>query len=117
MPALDAAAMGVRVAEARGRAGLTQAQLAAATSLDRSALAKIENGTRRVSALELARIADAVDERIEWFVTDAPPAVVSHRNMLEGRAQPAQPSTGSSNAWPARWSSSSGTTIGSRSQR
>jgi Zn-dependent peptidase ImmA (M78 family)/transcriptional regulator with XRE-family HTH domain len=90
MPALDAAAMGVRIAEARGRAGLTQAQLAAATSLDRSALAKIENGTRRVSALELARIADAVDERIEWFVTDAPPAVVSHRNMLEpGTASPA----------------------------
>jgi Zn-dependent peptidase ImmA (M78 family)/transcriptional regulator with XRE-family HTH domain len=89
MPPLDAAAMGTRIAEARGRAGLTQAQLAAGTSLDRSALAKIENGTRRVSALELSRIADAVDERIEWFVTDAPPAIVSHRNTVDpGAASP-----------------------------
>jgi Zn-dependent peptidase ImmA (M78 family)/transcriptional regulator with XRE-family HTH domain len=82
--------MGARIAEARGRAGLTQAALAVATSLDRSSLAKIENGTRRVSALELAHIADAVDERIEWFVTDAVPAIVSHRNALEpGTASPA----------------------------
>jgi Zn-dependent peptidase ImmA (M78 family)/DNA-binding XRE family transcriptional regulator len=82
--------MGVRIAEARGRASLTQADLAMRTSLDRSALAKIESGARRVAALELARIADAVGERIEWFVTDASPAIVSHRNMLEpGAASPA----------------------------
>lgn len=43
-----------------------------------------------MSALELARIADAVGERVEWFVADAPPAAVSHRNMLEpGAASPA----------------------------
>ncbi len=82
--------MGNRIAEARGRAGLTQAELAAHTSLDRSALAKIENGVRRVSALELARIAEAVDERIEWFVTEPAPAIVSHRNVFEpGTASPA----------------------------
>lgn len=75
--------MGRRVAEARTRAGLTQAQLAAAISLDRSALTKIENGTRRVSALELARIAVQLQERIEWFVTDPVPSIVSHRNLLE----------------------------------
>jgi transcriptional regulator with XRE-family HTH domain len=82
--------MGERIAEARGRAGLTQADLAAAISLDRSALAKIEIGTRRVSALELARIADALDERIEWFVTETPAAILSHRNLQEpGAASPA----------------------------
>lgn len=75
--------MGARVAEARQRAGLTQTELAAASSLDRSALAKIEIGSRRVSALELARIARAVDERIEWFVTDAVPAIVSHRDTVD----------------------------------
>jgi len=81
--------MGTRVAEARQRAGLTQVELAAATSLDRSALAKIEKGTRRVSALELARIAQAVDERIEWFVAEAVPSVVSHRNLVDpGSASP-----------------------------
>lgn len=90
MTLTDPQRMGARIAEARGRAGMTQAELAAATSLDRSGLAKIENGTRRVSALELARIAAAVDERIEWFVADAVPAIVSHRNALDpGTASPA----------------------------
>lgn len=60
---------------------MTQAELAAAISIDRSALAKIESGSRRVSALELARIAEAVGERIEWFVMETPAAIVSHRNM------------------------------------
>lgn len=79
----DSAAIGRRIAEARTRAGLTQSQLASAISLDRSALTKIENGIRRVSALELARIAVQLGERIEWFVTDPVPSIVSHRNLLE----------------------------------
>lgn len=81
--AVDPGALGERIAHARARAGWTQAQLASAVSLDRSALAKVENGTRRVSALELARISDALKERIEWFVADPPPSIVSHRNLLE----------------------------------
>ncbi|WP_207974738.1 helix-turn-helix domain-containing protein [Parafrankia sp. BMG5.11] len=89
MATADPAAMGRRIAEARERAGLTQAALASTISLDRSALTKVENGTRRVSALELARIAEALDERIEWFVLDPPPALVSHRNLQEpGAASP-----------------------------
>jgi Zn-dependent peptidase ImmA (M78 family)/transcriptional regulator with XRE-family HTH domain len=79
----DPVALGRRIADARERSGLTQAKLAATVSLDRSALVKIENGKRRVSALELARVADALGERIEWFVTDPPAAVVSYRNLLE----------------------------------
>lgn len=75
--------MGRRIAEARARAGLTQAQLASAVGLNRSTLTKVEGGTRRVSALELARIAEEVDERIEWFVTDPPPSILSHRNLAE----------------------------------
>jgi Zn-dependent peptidase ImmA (M78 family)/transcriptional regulator with XRE-family HTH domain len=75
--------MGRRIADARERSGLTQAALAAAVALDRSAIAKIENGVRRVSAIELARVADALGERIEWFVIDPPPAIVSHRNLRE----------------------------------
>lgn len=87
--ALDVLTLGARVKEARERASLTQAALAAATSLDRSALAKVELGTRRVSALELARIADAVGSRIEWFVEEAPAAIVSHRNReAPGAASP-----------------------------
>ncbi|MEV6981638.1 helix-turn-helix transcriptional regulator [Sphaerisporangium sp. NPDC051017] len=55
--------IGQRITEARHRKGLTQAQLAVAISIDRSALAKIENGSRRVTALELSRIADTLGER------------------------------------------------------
>jgi transcriptional regulator with XRE-family HTH domain len=81
--AIDARMMGQRIAEARGRAGLTQAQLASAVSLDRSALAKIETGSRRVSALELASLAESLGVRIEWFVQDAPEAIISRRNTQE----------------------------------
>lgn len=77
--ALDTAALGERIAQARVEAGLTQADLAGAAGLDRSALAKIETGVRGVSAIELAEIARAVRQRLEWFLTDGPAAVVSHR--------------------------------------
>ena len=48
--------------------------------LGRTDLSKIETGTRKVSALELASIADTLDVRIEWFLDDAPSAVISRRN-------------------------------------
>src|SRR5205823_6136006 len=89
-PALDSVIIWQRITDARGRSGLTQAALAAAVGIDRSALAKIETGTRRVSALELARIAVAVGQRIEWFVEDAPAAIISRRNLQEpGAPSPA----------------------------
>lgn len=75
--------MGRRIAEARLRAELTQDQLATEVQLDRSALAKIESGHRRVSAIELARLGGALDARIEWFVQDVPDAIVSRRNARD----------------------------------
>jgi transcriptional regulator with XRE-family HTH domain/Zn-dependent peptidase ImmA (M78 family) len=84
----DAEELGRRLAAARQEAGKTQEDLASAVGIDRSSLAKIETGKRRVSALELARIADAVDKRVEWFLDEAPPAVISRRNS----AAPGEPS-------------------------
>src|SRR5882672_7740981 len=55
--AVNSEVMGQRIAEARAQAGLTQAELASAVDLERSVLTKIETGTRRVSAIELAHIA------------------------------------------------------------
>lgn len=82
--------LGQRIALARQRAGRTQAEIAAAAGMDRSAVAKVENGTRRITALELARIAEEIGERIEWFFADPPQAVVSHRNAMDpGRPSPA----------------------------
>lgn len=87
---LESHRIGQRIAEARGRARLTQAELATTVSIDRSSLAKIEKGARRVTALELARIADAVNARIEWFVQEAPPSIVSRRNLQDpGAPSPA----------------------------
>lgn len=82
--------VGSRIADARGRAGFTQGELAAVAQLDRSALAKIETGTRGVSALELVRIAEALQVRIEWFVHEAPKPLVSRRSAQEpGTPSPA----------------------------
>jgi len=51
--------------------------------MGRTVLAKIETGARRVGAVELARLANALDMRIEWFFEDAPPTVVSRRGSAE----------------------------------
>jgi len=72
--------VGARVAEAREADGLTQGQLAAEAGLERTALAKIERGRRSVSSLELARLAGALRRPIEWFIREAPAAVVSRRS-------------------------------------
>ncbi|MCE7080512.1 helix-turn-helix domain-containing protein [Streptomyces sp. ST2-7A] len=78
--------IGVRVAEARTEHGLTQVQLAAAIGMDRTALAKIESGTRRVTAVELLAIARELKRRMEWFVAEAPPALTSYRGARPGGA-------------------------------
>ncbi|GAA1458675.1 hypothetical protein GCM10009603_13490 [Nocardiopsis exhalans] len=85
---LNSTELGLRVSQARQRAGLTQAELSQAIGVNRSVLAKMENGSRRLTALELAQVAEALGERIEWFVEDTPPAIVSHRNVTD----PGEPS-------------------------
>ena len=75
----DQQQLGQRVADARIEAELTQADLAAAIDLDRTAVAKIEAGSRRVSAVELGRIAAALGRPLDWFLVEGPQAVVSRR--------------------------------------
>lgn len=83
-------AIGRRIRAAREDVGLTQEELASDVGLDRSALTKVETGARKVSAVELALIADRLDVRIEWFLDDAPEAVLSRRNARDpGAASPA----------------------------
>lgn len=72
--------LGRRIAEARDQAGLTQAQVAVRTGLDRTVIAKIERGTRKLGATELVMLADALDRPVDWLFTDSPPAVVSRRS-------------------------------------
>lgn len=72
--------VGQRVADARVDEGMTQSELAAAVGLDRTALAKLENGRRNLTALELSRLAQTLGRPLEWFVSAPPPSVVSRRS-------------------------------------
>jgi Zn-dependent peptidase ImmA (M78 family)/DNA-binding XRE family transcriptional regulator len=76
----DQRQLGQRVADARIESGLTQADLATAVGLDRTAVAKVEAGARKISAVELARLAEVLGRPLEWFVAELPDAVVSRRS-------------------------------------
>jgi transcriptional regulator with XRE-family HTH domain len=71
--------IGERVHEARLAAGLSQAALAARMGLERSMLAKVETGSRRLDALELMKLASALRLPVEHFLWQAP-AVISRRH-------------------------------------
>lgn len=71
--------VGARVAQARGMLGLTQDALGDRLGLGRTVVAKIERGSRNLSALELAELARVTELPIEWFVTESPPVVASRR--------------------------------------
>ena len=71
--------VGTRVALARHAHNLTQAALAERIGVDRSALARIESGSRQLSALELAALARATDLPIDWFIGESVPVVASRR--------------------------------------
>ncbi|MFF2850252.1 helix-turn-helix domain-containing protein [Streptomyces sp. NPDC058001] len=73
--------VGARIGEARRAAGLTQGQLAERVGLDRTAISKIESGTRRIGALELTRLADALSLPVDHFLT-APALVLSNRQQV-----------------------------------
>jgi len=59
---------------------MSQGELADAVGLDRTMVAKIESGTRRVDALELARLATALRVPMAHFL-DAQPLVLSRRTV------------------------------------
>lgn len=71
--------LGRRIAQAREDSGKTQAELADLVGLERTAVVRLEAGSRKVSATELVAIASALERPIDWFVTESPPAVISRR--------------------------------------
>lgn len=76
---VDGKRIGARIGDAREAAGLNQVELAAEIAIDRSALNKIERGARRVTAFELSEIARVLNRRMEWFLSEPTPSIVSHR--------------------------------------
>ncbi|MFV0372600.1 helix-turn-helix domain-containing protein [Microbacterium sp.] len=80
MTEMTSADLGARIREARERRGLNQAGLGERLQLDRTMVNKIENGTRKVSALELSQIAAALRVQMVSFFSTPAPAIVSHRS-------------------------------------
>lgn len=74
--------VGERVRQARLASQLSQADIAVALGIDRTAVARIEGGQRHVTALELFQLSETLGVPIAHFVTRPPVAVVSRRRDL-----------------------------------
>jgi transcriptional regulator with XRE-family HTH domain len=74
-------AVGERVRQTRLMLGLSQAELAKLVGLDRTMIAKIEAGTRRIDALELASLSSALGVPLD-FVLRPLPEVLSRRASI-----------------------------------
>jgi transcriptional regulator with XRE-family HTH domain len=61
-----------RLKEARKLAGLSQGHVARILGLHRPSVSEMEAGNRRVSADELARLAEIYDVSVGWLLGDAP---------------------------------------------
>ncbi|AGL15200.1 helix-turn-helix domain-containing protein [Actinoplanes sp. N902-109] len=80
MTSIDAQTLGSRIRDARKRADLSQEELGQSVGLDRTAINKIENGMRKVTALELSDIGAALGVRMFTFFEEPGPALVEHRS-------------------------------------
>lgn len=78
--------LGVRVRQARLARQLDQAGLAERIGMERSGLAKVERGTRRLTAMELMVLSQVLSVPMTYFVTESPVAMVSRRTPLQGSA-------------------------------
>ncbi|MFB9415521.1 helix-turn-helix domain-containing protein [Dactylosporangium matsuzakiense] len=72
--------VGERIRAARVAAGLTQNDLGGAIGLDRTMVAKIEAGGRRVDALELVKLSAALSVSMAYFI-ETQPLVLSRRTV------------------------------------
>lgn len=80
MADIDAQTLGERIRSARKRAALSQEDLGRVLGLERTVVNKIENGVRKVTALELSDIAAAVGVRMSTFFQEPVAALVAHRS-------------------------------------
>lgn len=72
-----------RLKEARKLAGLSQGQVAKMLSLHRPSVSEMEAGNRRVSANELARLAEICDVSVAWLLGEAPETLDAQDPRLE----------------------------------
>ena len=70
--------VGERMREARLAVGLTQEELGIRADLDRTMIAKIESGSRRIDAMELIRLSSALQVPVDFLLRSSP-LVLSRR--------------------------------------
>lgn len=70
----DRQMLGDRLKEAREYVGLKQEDVAKTLGIPRSALSNVEAGTRKVDAIELARLAKLYQRPVAWFTGEDPAA-------------------------------------------
>lgn len=61
-----------RLRAAREAAGLSQGQVAKLMNMHRPTISEMEAGNRRITADELAKLADLYDTKLSWLLGDAP---------------------------------------------
>ena len=72
-----------RLKEARKLAGLSQGHVARLLGLHRPSVTEMEAGNRRVSADELAQIAEIYDVSVAWLLGEAPEILDAQDPRLE----------------------------------
>src|ERR1700674_1663190 len=72
-----------RLKEARKLAGLSQGHVAKILGLHRPSISEMEAGNRRVSADELARLAEIYDVSVAWLLGEAPETIDAQDPRLE----------------------------------
>ena len=74
----DQRVVAARIREAREFLGLTQEEVSGALQIPRTSVHAMETGKRRVSALELRRLARLYRRRVEWLLgEDAEPVAAA----------------------------------------
>ena len=72
-----------RLKKGRKLAGLSQGQVAKMLGLHRPSVSEIESGNRRVSADELARLAEIYDVSVGWLLGETPDTLDAQDPRLE----------------------------------
>ena len=72
-----------RLKEARKLAGLSQGHVAKMLGLHRPSISEMEAGNRRVSADEIAQLAEIYDVSVAWLLGKAPEALDAQDPRLE----------------------------------
>lgn len=72
-----------RIREARKMAGLSQSQVASILGVQRPAVSEIEAGNRKVTAEEIAQLAEIFDVEAKWLLGEGEDKVDLHDTKLQ----------------------------------